>query len=50
MVVSVAREYQNGGDDVVGEHLPMIFPPFFNVDNHNLLEPESVLNKYIPLP
>jgi hypothetical protein len=31
------------------EHLPMIFPSFFYIDNYNLLEPEDKLDKQIPL-
>jgi hypothetical protein len=42
-VVAVAGEYQNSGNNVVREHLPMVFPPLLNIDNHDLLQPESVL-------
>jgi hypothetical protein len=48
-VVTVAREYQNGCDNVVREHLPIVLSPFLDIDNHHLLEPESILNQSVPL-
>jgi hypothetical protein len=47
-VVTVAREYQNACDNVVREHLPIILSPFLDIDNHHLLDPESVLNQSVP--
>jgi hypothetical protein len=28
----------------------MVFPPFFDVDDHNLLKPEGVLDEDVPFP
>jgi hypothetical protein len=42
-MVSIAGKNQNCSNDVMGEHLPMVFPPLFDIDNHDLLQPESVL-------
>lgn len=33
---------------MVGEHLPVIFPPCFNIDDQDLLEPKSILSQCIP--
>lgn len=33
---------------MVGEHLGMIFPASFNVDNENLLDPKCQLHQIIP--
>lgn len=35
-------------DDVVSEHLCMIFPASFNVDDEDLLEPKCQLHQIIP--
>jgi hypothetical protein len=48
-VVTVAREYQNGCDNVMREHLPIVLSPFLDIDDHHLLEPESILNQSVPL-
>lgn len=37
LVVSVTSKDQGASYDVVGEHLPVILPPLFNVHHHNLL-------------
>jgi len=31
------------------KHLPVVFPTFLNIDNHNLLEPERELHEVVPL-
>lgn len=49
LVVPIAREDQQGRDDVVREHLPVILPPCFNVDHHDLLQPECILRQDVPL-
>ena len=33
---------------MVREHLPMVFSPFFDIDDHYLLEPEGVLGEDVP--
>jgi hypothetical protein len=47
-VISVASEKKDARDDMVCEHLPMIFSSLFDIDNHNLLEPKGELREYIP--
>jgi hypothetical protein len=47
-MISVASEKKDARDDMVCEHLPMIFSPLFDIDNHNLLEPKGELREYIP--
>lgn len=32
---------------MVGEHLPMILSAFFNVDDHDLLQPEAELSQIV---
>ena len=49
LVISIAGEHQYACNDMVSEHLPVVFPPLFNVDNDNLLEPEAELYKIVPL-
>jgi len=49
-VVSVAREDQKCSDNVVREHLPMVFSPLLDVDNEYLLQPEGVLDQNVPFP
>jgi hypothetical protein len=49
-VVSVAREDQKRSDNVVREHLPMVFSPLLDVDNEYLLQPEGVLDQNVPFP
>jgi hypothetical protein len=49
-VVSVTREDQKGCDNVVCEHLPMVLSSLLDVDNEYLLQPESVLDQYVPFP
>ena len=49
LVIPIAREDQCTGDDMVGKHLPVIFPSFFNVHNQYLLQPKGELNEVIPL-
>lgn len=47
-MVSVAREDQKRSDNVVREHLPMVFSPLLDVDNEYLLQPEGVLDQNVP--
>lgn len=49
-MVSVAREDQKRSDNVVREHLPMVFSSLLDVDNEYLLQPEGVLDKNVPFP
>ena len=48
-MIPIAGEHQRAGDQVVREHLPVVFPPLFDVDDKDLLEPECKLYKIIPL-
>ena len=48
MVIPIARKYEKTGDDVMGEHLVVVFPPLLNIDYYNLLKPECKLHKIIP--
>ncbi len=32
---------------MVAEHLPMVFPTLLDIDNHDLLEPETVLDENV---
>ena len=47
--MSVARKDQDASDDMVSEHLMMIFPAFFDVDREDLMKPKGKLNKIVPL-
>jgi hypothetical protein len=42
-VGEIARYHENYGDDVVGHHLPMIFPTCFSIENKNLMSIEGDL-------
>ncbi len=35
---------------MVREHLPVVFSPLFDVDDHDLLKPEGVLDENVPFP
>ena len=48
LVVAITGEYQARRDNVVGEHLPMVLPPLLNVDDHDLLQPECILDEDVP--
>ena len=50
LVITITCENQHCGDDVMCEHLPMVFSPSLDIDDHDLLKPESVLCKNIPFP
>lgn len=47
-MIAVTREHEYASDDVVGKHLPMIFPPFFNVHDEELLHIKGELGKVVP--
>ena len=49
LVASVAEKDERRSDDVVSEHLPVIFSAFLDVDNKDLLQPESELSEIVPL-
>lgn len=48
-MVAITREKEYTCDDVVREHLPVIFPTLLYVYDQYLLKPECVLYKYVPL-
>lgn len=43
VAISVGRINQGVGNDVVGEHLPVILATLFDVDDQDLLDPEAEL-------
>jgi hypothetical protein len=49
VVVTIACEYQPGCDNMVREHLPIVLSSFLNIDGHDLLQPERILNQRVPL-
>lgn len=49
MVVPVGADNQSNGDEVVSEHLPVVFATFLNVDHKDLLKPEAQLSEGIEL-
>ena len=48
LMVAVTREHESTGDEVVCEHLPMVFPPLLYVDDKDLLQPERKLHEIVP--
>ena len=48
-VVAVAGEHQDAGNDVMGEHLRMVFSSFFDIDHKDLLQPKRELHEVVPL-
>jgi hypothetical protein len=44
VVVSIREEKQSGREDVVCEHLRVVLALLLNVDDENLLDPETPLN------
>ena len=49
LMVPVTCENEYSSHNVMGEHLPMILSPFFHVDDHDLLDPKSILNQDVKL-
>ena len=47
-MIAITRKKQNASDDVMSEHLPVILPSLLNLDDHDLLQPESKLDQYVP--
>ena len=48
LVVAVTHEHENAGDDVVAQHLPVVFSPLLDVDDEDLLDPETELYEVVP--
>lgn len=48
LVIAVTCEYQAGSNNMVGKHLPVVFSPFLEVEDHDLLEPKGILNENVP--
>ena len=46
-MVTICRKYQNSRNYVMGEHLHVVLSSCFNMDNQQLLHPESVLYQNI---
>ena len=49
LMVAIACEHQDACDEMMSEHLPMIFPALLDVDDKDLLEPKGELNEIVPL-
>ena len=49
LVITVTGKYQHCCDNVVGEHLPMVFPSLFDVNHQDLLQPKGILHENVPL-
>lgn len=49
MVVSVGSNNQCDGNEVMGQHLPVILAAFLDVNDEDLLEPESKLHEDVSL-
>lgn len=49
VAVPVRGENKGICHDVVGEHLPVVLPALFDVDDNDLLHPERELSKHVPL-
>lgn len=49
LVIAVTRDHESAGNEMVGEHLPVVFPSFLYVDNKDLLHPKGELHEIIPL-
>jgi hypothetical protein len=49
LVEGVAAEEQHAGEDVVGEHLPMVLAVLLNIHHEQLLHPETELYEIVPL-
>lgn len=47
--VPVGQAHQRRGEDVVGEHLCVVFALLLDVDDKKLLDPEAPLNEVVPL-
>lgn len=45
----VRADEEHDGDDVVREHLPVVFSPLLDVDDENLLARKGTLNKVVCL-
>ena len=49
MVVAVGEEKQGDGEDVVGEHLSIVFPLLLDVHDQDLSNPEGPLREVVEL-
>jgi hypothetical protein len=47
--VAVGQAHQRSGEDVMGEHLGVVFALLLDVDDENLLDPEAPLDEVVPL-
>ncbi len=47
-MVAVRGEDEGAGDDVVREHLPVVFAALFNVDYDDLLQVECEFYEIVP--
>lgn len=48
LMITVACEHENAGDDMMSKHLPMVLSPLFNVNDDDLLYPECKLYEVVP--
>ena len=49
VVVGVASGNERDGDEVMAQHLPMVLPALFHVDDNDLLQPKRPLRQQIHL-
>lgn len=49
VVVPVRADNQRNGDEVVGQHLPVVLATLLDVDHKDLLEPETELREDVEL-
>lgn len=49
LMIAVTCEHETASNDVMDEHLPIIFSSLFNVDHNNLLNVEGELYEVVPL-
>ena len=47
--ISVRGKNERDGDNVMGEHLPVVLAALLNVDNQDLLHPKAELGQHVPL-
>lgn len=48
LVVTITCKDQRSCNNVMCEHLPMVLSACLNIDNHDLLKPECILDEDIP--
>lgn len=49
VMIAVTRRDESNGDKMMTEHLPVVFASFLDIDNNDLLQPESPLAENVAL-